>query len=799
MADLAPCPFCGGVHAPNDLALSKPISSTEETSKSVVVSMADPSAASSTPAALSFEASTLLLGGTYMWNSGAPVGTPMYVTYSFMNQVPAYETLYYTAGGGAFQALNATQQAAARQALAAWSAVSGVTFVEVPDAVGGDIRFGMHQMQTGVGGYAFYPNTSGNTVLEAGGDIFFNTAYLANDAFSPGTYGFLALLHEIGHALGLKHPFEGSPVLSSWLDNTTNTVMSYTFSVYPNQPQNFDVQAIQYLYGSRAAANSDAIATYWDAAGLRLGTVGSTAGETLIGINLSDLLYGQAGNDTIYGRAGADMLDGGTGADLLYGGDGDDTIMLIADGDVANGEGGNNTVNFSQAPGGVMVNLATGMSQLTAGGPVDALYNFREVIGSNYDDDLTGNASFNMLRGGAGNDTLTGNGGGDVLDGGAGADIMIGGSGTNTFYVDDVGDQVISNSGTDIVYSTVAWTLSAGIAYITLLSGASSAVGNAAANRMTGNSGANTLQGLDGNDILLGEGGNDTLSGGGGTDELHGGDGEDWIEGEAGSQAFAGVAGNDTIYGENGNDTVLAGDGNDLIFGGFGTDALVGEEGNDVLYGEGDWDLMDGRDGTDSLYGGAGGDIIFGDMGDDLIYGDDGDDLIMGERGENTTLGNNDTILGGWGNDMLDGSAGDDLILGEQGNDIIDGDEGNDRIVGGVGNEIIAGSAYNNVSGQDQFIYLSIAEGGDSIYGFRTTAGNNDFIDFRAIFNTAGYTGMAPRSDGYMLIQEGGGSTYIYCDGNGPAGGGNWTWMATLVGTSLSSGQLPIDNYFLYQ
>jgi Ca2+-binding RTX toxin-like protein len=312
--------------------------------------------------------------------------------------------------------------------------------------------------------------------------------------------------------------------------------------------------------------------------------------------------------------------------------------------------------------------------------------------------------------------------------------------------------------------------------------------------------GDDTLAGFASNDRIDGHSGNDTVSGGGGADELYGGDGDDWLEGEAGNQPFAGVAGNDTIYAGTGNDIVLGGDGSDLIYGGWGMDALVGEEGNDTIIGEGDLDLIDGRAGADLLHGDDGNDIIFGDADSDLIYGDRGDDLIMGERGENVPIGANDTIWGGDGNDMLDGSAGDDIILGEQGNDIIDGDDGNDLIVGGPGAEIIAGSAYNNVTGQDQFIYLAMSDAGDSIYGFRTTAGNNDYINLVVLFDSLGYTGTNPRADGYLLVQEDGGNTYVYADANGPVGGANWIPLVTLVGTSLSSGGLgSVDSYFFYQ
>ncbi len=87
-----------------------------------------------------------------------------------------------------------------------------------------------------------------------------------------------------------------------------------------------------------------------------------------------------------------------------------------------------------------------------------------------------------------------------------------------------------------------------------------------------------------------------------------------------------------------------------------------------------------------------------------------------------------------------------------------------------------------------------------SIYGFRATAGNNDQINLVVLFDSFGYTGTNPRGDGHLLVQESGGNTYVYADGNGPTGGANWTHLVTLVGTGLSAGGLAsVDDYFFYQ
>lgn len=218
----------------------------------------------------------------------------------------------------------------------------------------------------------------------------------------------------------------------------------------------------------------------------------------------NDTIFGEAGNDTLLGGADEDSLNGGTGSDVLNGGTGSDTLEGGAGGDTLTGGSGMDYASYAGSDAGVTVDLSTNTfsgGHATGdvnGGGLDGL------IGSDFDDSLTGYDAqgvdaegpwTNVLYGGLGNDTLDGRGGDDSLYGEEGSDSLIGGAGSD-----------LLDGGTQ----------------------------------------ADTLDGGDGADTLIGGAGDDVLIGGTGPDSLTGG------------------AGNDTIYASAG-DTVNAGDGDDVI------------------------------------------------------------------------------------------------------------------------------------------------------------------------------------------------------------------------------------------
>lgn len=146
--------------------------------------------------------------------------------------------------------------------------------------------------------------------------------------------------------------------------------------------------------------------------GTGAGSGGDAQGDTYNGIENA---IGSLGNDKLYGTAGANVLSGDAGDDILVGGAGADTL---------NGGAGNDTAYYTGSRAGVIVSLATGVG---SGGDAegDTLVDVEQVIGSSFNDTLTGGAGGNSLWGGAGDDILIGGGGADRLKGEAGNDLFV--------------------------------------------------------------------------------------------------------------------------------------------------------------------------------------------------------------------------------------------------------------------------------------------------------------------------------------------------------------------------------------
>jgi Ca2+-binding RTX toxin-like protein len=238
---------------------------------------------------------------------------------------------------------------------------------------------------------------------------------------------------------------------------------------------------------------------------------GTSADDLILAGNGSRSIAGAAGNDVIFVNSSASgagnkvTINGGSGADVMVGGYGDEIYIVDNAADTISDLGGTDTVKAS-----VSYTLSEGLENLTL--TSSALGG----AGNSGANTLTGNALDNTLYGLDGIDALVGGDGNDTLDGGAGADTMTGGVGNDTYYVDDIGDNVVEtvSGGTgDQIYSSVSYGLSGRYVEKLTLTGATNinATGNGQVNTLIGNAGKNVLDGGLANDTLSGGAGNDTF------------------------------------------------------------------------------------------------------------------------------------------------------------------------------------------------------------------------------------------------------------------------------------------------
>ncbi|MGE3941983.1 MAG: beta strand repeat-containing protein, partial [Alphaproteobacteria bacterium] len=225
---------------------------------------------------------------------------------------------------------------------------------------------------------------------------------------------------------------------------------------------------------------------------------GSNFADNLRGDAVANAIWGGTGNDTLYGRGGNDHLLGGDGNDVMIGG---------AGADMHNGGAGTDRAQYNDSPVGLTVDLQlpannTGIAAGDLYAAVEGLY------GSNFADDLRGDAGANTVWGGAGNDVLYGRAGNDHLLGGDGNDIIIGGAGADMHNGGAGTDRTQYNDSP--VGLTVDLQLPAnntGIALGDLYAAVEGLYGSNFADDLRGDAGANTVWGGAGNDVLYGRAG----------------------------------------------------------------------------------------------------------------------------------------------------------------------------------------------------------------------------------------------------------------------------------------------------
>ncbi|MFO1000942.1 MAG: hypothetical protein U0936_11410 [Planctomycetaceae bacterium] len=393
-------------------------------------------------------------------------------------------------------------------------------------------------------------------------------------------------------------------------------------------------------------------------------------------------VIGTVNNDTFarYNQAhtvnGSGISITGVAMVTLIGGPGHDTYAFPNDAapssavttELDEAGGGDDTLDFSQHPIAVSINLGVSTTQSVSSRVKLALRQanaFERIVGTSFADKLTGNSLTNVLNGGGGNDKLNGSAGNDTMDGGADNDTLIGGDGSDTLIGGAGNDGFVFGAASGSEVDSLLENTSGGIDTLYFhnltipvnLSLASSslqsvhtnrslklnttsefenAMGGSANDMLTGNAGANRLDGNSGNDTLIGAAGNDTMVGGIGNDNYILGNSttaeEDSLVENAGggidtldfhsltvpvhlslaSASLQSVHMNRSLKLNSATEfeNVAGGAGNDVISGNSTANNLVGNAGIDQLTGNGGRDILVGGLGLDSLSGGDDDDIL---------------------------------------------------------------------------------------------------------------------------------------------------------------------------------------------
>lgn len=299
-------------------------------------------------------------------------------------------------GTAKFKPFNPEERAQIRKAFEAISKVVDIEFEFTDNPGPGTIRLGkagtLGDDGRPTGGVSLQQSNDRETPVV--NDIYLPISGVDGNNFNFGSPAFFAVIHEIGHALGLKHNNE-KPITKDINTSRATSVMSYADWDSGNgfqdrrgmTPLILDILALQTLWGRPP---SDNVATNYI----------FDPDSSKAGVNNDDL--------TIFATQTRAIWDAG----------GVDTFSA---------EKYTSNVSIDLRPG--FLSSIGGKKNIAVAFDVD----IENATGGSGNDELVGNTLSNALKGGAGNDTLYGWGGDDQLEGGSGDDILQGGFGNDSY------------------------------------------------------------------------------------------------------------------------------------------------------------------------------------------------------------------------------------------------------------------------------------------------------------------------------------------------------------------------------
>lgn len=357
---------------------------------------------------------------------------------------PAAETAGFTAPGAA-------ATAAITLAFELWDDLIATSLdpVTAPAAAPSAMITAAFSSTTNGGGiYALsrWTALSAKSMLLNGGRVWLNPAWPEFSKWAAGERGLEAVLHEIGHTLGLSHP----------------AAYDIADAVMPTYAANagFTRDTLRWTVMSYFAANVD------DPHVDRTGS-GQTSDVTGDGINAATpLLYDILAIQQAYGADPLTRIGNDTyGFHAKLSGpwrrvfsfdrqDNPDPVIAIYD------AGGRDTLDASGYAANQRINLAPGalsdVGALTQNVAIAFGTVIENAVGGSGNDAITGNTAANRLQGGAGRDLLHGGAGPDVLEGGAGNDQLSGGAGRDRLNGGAGVDRLTGGSGSDMfVFDTL--------------------------------------------------------------------------------------------------------------------------------------------------------------------------------------------------------------------------------------------------------------------------------------------------------------------------------------------------------